>query len=74
MWYAQSEIYYAALEKKKFTMPLKPETTLPIIYIDDVISGTLALLEAKDSQLSERTYNITSTSFNIGQLVESVKA
>ena len=54
-------------------MYLKPETTLPIIYIDDVINGTLGLIEAKDSQLSERTYNITSTSFSIGQFVESVQ-
>jgi len=67
------EIYYEALRNKKYEMYLKPETTLPIIYIDDVINGTLGLLEAKDSQLTERTYNITSTNFTIGQLVDSVK-
>ena len=54
-------------------MYLKPETTLPIIYTDDVVNGTLGLLEAEDSQLSDRIYNINSTNFTIGDLVESVK-
>ena len=54
-------------------MYLKPETTFPSIYIDDLIRGTLGLLEAKEGQLTERIYNIAGTSFSIGDLVESVK-
>ena len=54
-------------------MYLKPETRLPVIYTDDVITGTLGLLEADNSRLTDRSYNLTSTSFSIGELVESVK-
>jgi len=67
------DIYYGALKEKKYKMYLKPEQRLPIIYIDDLITGTLQFIEAPNEKLKYRVYNISSDSFTIGEQVENIK-
>jgi threonine 3-dehydrogenase len=68
------DIYYGALRDKKYKMYLKPDQQLPIIYIDDLITGTLQFLEAPNEKLKYRTYNIASLDyFSIKDQVENVK-
>src|SRR3989338_11263719 len=40
------EIFYGALKDKKFTCPLKADTYLPMMYMEDAIRGTLELMDA----------------------------
>ena len=59
------EIFHEALEQKKYTCFLKPDTYLPMMYMPDAIRGTIELMEAPASKISVRTsYNFGSMSFS----------
>ena len=59
------EIYYKAVETGKFESFLKRDHSLPLIYIDDLIYGTLKYLETDGSKLTDTVYNIQGDSFTI---------
>ena len=59
------EIFHEALTKNKYTSYLKEDQRMPLIYIDDLIVGTLQLLEADQSKLSDVVYNIQGDSFSM---------
>ena len=46
---------------------------MPMIYIDDVVSGTLKFLTAKDEKLTQRTYNMNGVSFTPQEQAASIK-
>jgi len=59
------EIFYEALEEKKYTSFLKPESYLPMMYMPDAIRATIELMEAPSSKISIRTsYNVSGMSFS----------
>ncbi len=67
-------IFYAALRDGKYVCPLKPGTYLPMMYMDDAISGTMQLMEADPSKLTVRTsYNFAGISFSPDELVMEIK-
>lgn len=67
-------IFYAAIENNSYTCFLKPDANLPMMYLDDAIEGTIALMEADPNQISIRTsYNFGAISFTPDQLAAEVK-
>lgn len=67
-------IFYAALQHGKYTCPLKSDTYLPMMYIDDAIRGTIKLMEADSSKISVRTgYNFSGISFSPAELVDEIQ-
>jgi len=68
------EIFYAALRKEKFTCFLKPDTRLPMMYMDDAIRATTELMAAKKDDLKIRTsYNLSAISFTPAEIVEEIR-
>jgi threonine 3-dehydrogenase len=67
------EIYYEAIKKGKYTCFLKKDTKMPMMYMPDLLNGTIALIGADESQLKQRVYNMGSMSFTPAQLCESIQ-
>jgi nucleoside-diphosphate-sugar epimerase len=67
------EIYYEALEEKKYTCFLEEDTYLPMMYMPDAIDATLQIMEAPMEQIKVRTsYNIASMSFSPKEIAASI--
>lgn len=67
-------IFYAAIQHGEYVCPLLGDTYLPMMYIDDAIRGTIALMEADSSKLTIRTsYNFSGISFSPSELTEEIK-
>lgn len=67
-------IFYAAIQEGHYVCPLKPDTRLPMMYMDDAINGTIQLMEAPAEKLSVRTsYNFTAISFTPAELVAAIQ-
>jgi nucleoside-diphosphate-sugar epimerase len=59
------EIFYEAIEEKKYTCFLKEDTFLPMMYMPDAIRATIELMEAPAERITIRTsYNISAMSFS----------
>ena len=59
------EIFYEALEEKKYECFLDEGTYLPMMYMPDAIRATIELMEAPGDKISIRTsYNISGMSFS----------
>ncbi|XP_060677252.1 L-threonine dehydrogenase [Hemiscyllium ocellatum] len=67
------QIFHDAVKTGKFECYLKPDTRLPMMYIDDCLRATLEILEAPAEQLTMRTYNISAMSFTPEELVAEVR-
>lgn len=52
------EVFQEAMHKKSYTSFLKEDTKMPLIFIDDLIEGTLQMLEADIHLLKDVVYNI----------------
>src|SRR6187397_2961995 len=68
------EIFYEALEEKKYESFLKEDTYLPMMYMPDAIRATIELMEAPAEKISIRTsYNISGMSFSPKEIGAEVK-
>ncbi|GBG34062.1 L-threonine 3-dehydrogenase, mitochondrial [Hondaea fermentalgiana] len=67
------EIYYKALEERRYTSFLRKDAALPMMYMPDCLKATMMLLQAPSESLSDRVYNITSMSFTPEQLAASIR-
>ncbi len=68
------EIFHYALQGKPFTCFLKPDTRLPMIYMDDAVRATLELMDAPAEKILLRTsYNIAGTSFDPAELTDAIR-
>ncbi len=68
------EIFYEALEEKKYESFLKEDTYLPMMYMPDAIRATIELMEAPAEKIAIRTsYNISSMSFSPKELAAEIK-
>lgn len=66
-------IFYEAIRTGKYTCYLKPDTYLPMMYMDDAVKGTIGLMEADASALTVRTsYNLAAISFSCEELAAEV--
>jgi nucleoside-diphosphate-sugar epimerase len=68
------EIFYEALEEKKYESFLKEDTYLPMMYMPDAIRATIQLMEAPADKIAIRTsYNISSMSFSPKEIAGEIK-
>lgn len=67
-------IFYGAIQKKQYSIFLKEDARLPMMYIDDAIAGTIQLMDAPSENITIRTsYNFGAISFTPKELAEEVK-
>ena len=68
------EIFYEALEHKKYKCFLKENTYLPMMYMPDAIRATIELMEAPADKISIRTsYNVSGISFSPQEIGAEIK-
>ncbi|MGS0747337.1 NAD-dependent epimerase/dehydratase family protein [Halpernia sp. GG3] len=68
------EIFYEALEEKKYTSYITENTAMPMLYMDDAIDATLKLMAAPKEKLSIHTaYNLGGMSFTPKELAAEIK-
>jgi len=67
-------IFHEALKNNRYACFLSPHTALPMLYMDDAIRGTLALMDAPTEALSIRSsYNLTGVSFTPAMLADEIR-
>ncbi len=67
-------IYYEALKTGNYDCFVSENTTLPMMYMDDAIRGTLELMAADSAKLSVHTsYNFAAMSFTAKELADNIK-
>merc|ERR1719230_423375 len=67
------EIYHEAIAEKKYTCFLSEDTSLPMIYMPDLLKATVGLMEAPEESLSRRVYNLGAMAFTPKDLASSIK-
>ena len=68
------DIFFKALAEKKYTCFLKPETYLPMMYMDDAVKATLDLMKAPADKIKVRSgYNIAAMSFCPAEIAEEIQ-
>jgi len=68
------EIFYEGLQKGKYECFVKPDTMLPMMYVDDAIRGTIELMDAPFGKIKVRnSYNLAALSFEAQELAKEVK-
>ena len=68
------DIYYKAVKGEKFVCFVNEQTSLPMMYMDDAVKGTIDLMEAPASDINIRTsYNHGAINFTVKELVEVVR-
>lgn len=66
-------MFFDALKKGSYECFLGPQATLPMMYIDDAIRGTIKLMGAAPKKLTVRTsYNFSAISFSPQQLAKEI--
>ncbi len=67
-------IFYEGLKTGKYECFVKPDTKLPMMYIDDAIKGTIDLTHAPLKEVKVRnSYNIAAISFEAQELAAELK-
>lgn len=68
------DIFHAAVNRRPFSCFLREDTTLPMLYMEDAIRGTLELMEAPAEKLSIRTsYNMAGVSFSPAEITAAIQ-
>jgi nucleoside-diphosphate-sugar epimerase len=68
------EIFYEALEEKKYECFLQEDTYLPMMYMPDAIKATIELMEAPAEKITIRhSYNISGMSFSPKEIAAEIK-
>ena len=68
------EIFYEALEQKKYECFLQEDTYLPMMYMPDAIKATIELMEAPKEKISIRhSYNIAGMSFSPKEIAIAIQ-
>ena len=67
------EIFYKAVQEKKYKCFLKEDTYLPMMYMPDAIRATIELMEADAAKISVRTsYNLSGMSFSPADIATEI--
>lgn len=68
------EIFYEAIKKKTYECFLKPDSTLPMIYMPDCLRSFKELMDAPVDDLKHRTsYNLAAISFSPAELAAEIQ-
>jgi nucleoside-diphosphate-sugar epimerase len=67
-------IFYEALQNKKYSCFLSQDTYLPMMYMDDAIDATLQIMETpKENIKSHMSYNLSAISFSPREIAKEIK-
>lgn len=67
------EIFYKAVQERRYTCFLKPDTYLPMMYMDDAIKATIDLMDAPAEKIRVRSsYNIAAMSFCPSEIAAAI--
>jgi len=68
------EIFYAAMKGEEYTCFLKPDTRLPMMYMDDAIRATTEIMAADERDIKIRTsYNLAAVSFTPEEITAEIQ-
>jgi len=68
------DIFHQAIKHGKYTCFLNENTYLPMLYMDDAISGIIQIMEAPADSVKIRTsYNMSGLSFSPRELAHAIK-
>jgi nucleoside-diphosphate-sugar epimerase len=68
------DIFFKALADKKYECFLKPDTYLPMMYMDDAVKATIDLMQAPAEQVRIRSsYNISAMSFSPEEIANEIR-
>jgi len=66
-------VFYEGLATGLYTCFVRPDTVLPMMYMDDAIRATFEIMSAPREQISVRTsYNLAGLSFSMSELVSEI--
>ena len=65
------EIFYEALQNKKYTCFVSENTILPMMYMPDCVKSLVDI--ANEDHLKHQVYNVTGMSFSAGELASEIK-
>lgn len=67
------DIFYEAINHKRYNCFVRKNTVLPFMYIDDCIKAAITLMEADFAKLRHHSnFNISGVSFSAGELAEEI--
>ena len=67
------EIFLKAVKEKKYECFLKPDTYLPMMYMDDAVKATIEVMEAPAEKIKIRSsYNLTGMSFCPSEIADEI--
>ena len=68
------DMFYQALQTRRYSCFVRPDTVLPMMYMPDCIKATLDLMDADFSTLRDHAgFNIASMSFSARELEEEIR-
>ncbi|XP_013789843.1 L-threonine 3-dehydrogenase, mitochondrial-like [Limulus polyphemus] len=67
------QIFHDVIKQGKFQCYLRPNTRLPMMYIDDCLRSLIEVMEVPEEKLKLRTYNVAAISFTPEELVQALK-
>lgn len=68
------EIFHEALKEKKYTCFLSENTALPMMYMEDAINATMAIMEAPSERVSVRSsYNLGGIRFTPQEIAAEIQ-
>jgi nucleoside-diphosphate-sugar epimerase len=68
------DIFYKALQEGSYECFLSENTALPMMYMDDAINATIAIMEAPESQIKIRSsYNLGGVSFTPKEIAAEIQ-
>ena len=67
--------FYDGITDGQYEYFVKPDTCLPMMYMDDAVNATLQLMETDAQNITIRTsYNLAAISFTAEELTQAIKA
>ncbi len=67
------EIFRAAKAENRYRCFVRPDTRMPLLYMDDAVKATVQLMKADARRITIRTsYNLSGLEFTAGELAEEV--
>jgi nucleoside-diphosphate-sugar epimerase len=68
------DIFYHAIQTRRYTCFVRPDTRLPMMYMPDCIKATIDLMEADPSRLVHHcNFNVGSMSFSADELKDEIR-
>jgi nucleoside-diphosphate-sugar epimerase len=68
------EIYYEAVQNRRYTCFVRKDTVLPMMYMPDCIKATIDLMEADRGKLKHHAdFNLAAISFSAGELATEIR-